>query len=463
MPITLTVITGLVALASVALSLRAPTVGSFFRGHSPAGQAPGILQLTLSQVTTWIFARSLMNAAILGYFYGYAGTLAYAAYYLSFLTGGAIIASLRFRHGFDSIQGFLAARFGHAGPIAYNIVVAIRLVSEIFANLLVIGLLFGADGSLAYVLSMFLVAVVTLAYSLAGGLHASIRTDAMQMGLLVFVLLILSAMALSQPDFDVAAMLGTSADASGPGWVLLAVALLQIWSYPMHDPVMMDRGFVADRRTTMHSFSHAAWVSIICIIAFGMLGVYAGMYQQTGDDFITTLTRLLGGEAIILLNIALIVSCMSTLDSTFSSASKLAAHDLGLVKPTVRNGRIAMALFLAAGLAMVYFGTKDLFAAVAVSGTASMFLTPVIIFSLWMGRTDVPVWSYLAAFATAVVAAAWYFAESAGHIALAEPLFGLTHKYSILLALSALTLLLGCSFFLMGIASGARRDRPTST
>ena len=98
--------------ASIAVSRRTLTVAGFYRGYSDSGEAPGLLTLTLSQVTTWIFARSLLNAAILGYLFGIAGTLAYAAYYLSFLVGGAALDSLRFRHGCTNIQGFLERQFG---------------------------------------------------------------------------------------------------------------------------------------------------------------------------------------------------------------------------------------------------------------------------------------------------------------------------------------------------------------
>ncbi|MGW8205642.1 MAG: hypothetical protein ACWGMY_01635 [Hyphomicrobiaceae bacterium] len=83
----LSLITGLVALGSILLSPAARSTGSFFSGHDATGKAPGVFALTFSQVTTWIFARSIMNAAILGYAYGIGGALAYAAYYLSFLTG----------------------------------------------------------------------------------------------------------------------------------------------------------------------------------------------------------------------------------------------------------------------------------------------------------------------------------------------------------------------------------------
>jgi len=101
MEYSLIAIAGIVAMLSIFLVPTAKTVNSFFSGTSPQGNAPTLFTLTFSQVTTWIFARSLMNAAILGYYYGIWGTLAYAAYYLSFLTGGKIIDQLRFQQGFN--------------------------------------------------------------------------------------------------------------------------------------------------------------------------------------------------------------------------------------------------------------------------------------------------------------------------------------------------------------------------
>lgn len=448
--------TALIAIASLALSPRVSTPESFYRGHAPSGALPDVVSLTLSQVTTWIFARSIMNAAILGYFFGIAGALAYAAYYLSFLTGAWIIASLRWRHGFDSVQGFLADRFGVAGPAAYNFVTGVRLLSEVFANLLVIGMLFGPAGSFAYIAAICAVGVITLIYSGLGGLHASIRTDMFQMVVFGVVLVILLGLSLGA-GFNAGAIAASTPDIENPGWVLLAVALTQIWSYPLHDPVMMDRGLIADRKTTMASFYHAAWISILCILAFGLIGVHAGLAKAPGEALIVTMTRIYGELPIILFNIALIVSCMSTLDSTLASAAKLSVFDMRSAAPTARNGRFAMALFLAGGLAMVFLGSKDLFSAVAVSGTASMFLAPVVFFSLWMGRKDVPAWSYVSAFVLAMAGAVLYFLEAGGHISWMAGLTGLEHKYSKLLVISLTVLIAGCGLFGAGILSRPKR------
>ena len=450
----LPVVVAVVALGSVLLSSNARSEAAFFKGQSSEGAAPSLLTLTFSQVTTWVFARSLMNAAILGFYYGIWGTLAYAAYYLSFLTGGRIIDSLRFEHGYDSVQSFLRDRFGRWGSGCYNFVVGIRLISEVFANLLVIGLLFGVAGSHSYIWAILGFAAVTLLYSMLGGLRASLKTDLYQMLLFILVLVLLLGLTLFSGQFALQDLLFIEFEFDQPGPILLAVALLQIWSYPMHDPVMMDRGFLADRQTTRRSFIHAAWISGLSIIAFGVLGVLAGAHAFSGEAMNTALSRLLGELPMLVFNIALVVSAMSTLDSTLSSSAKLVAVDMAVLKGSVRNGRTVMLLFMVLGLGFVFLGNKDLFSAVAVSGTASMYLAPVIFFSLWGKRRDIPLSSYLFSFALAVGGATLYFFESSGHSAW----LGEAHKYTKLLWISVAVMLGGClAFWLGGLSSRSQR------
>ncbi|MFD2230138.1 sodium:solute symporter family transporter [Alkalimarinus sediminis] len=445
LPITIAIL----ALVSILLSPKARAESGFFAGISPNGESPGLLTMILSQVTTWIFARSLLNAAILGFYYGIWGTVAYAAYYLSFLTGGLIIDSLRFKHGFNSVQDFLRDRFGSVGTRCYNFVIGLRLVSEVFANILVIGILFGSAGSSAYTIAVMAFAAVTLLYSMLGGLHASLRTDVFQMVVFIIVLVMLVFMVFSDGLVTVENLLATPFVISEPGPILLLVALLQIWSYPMHDPVMMDRGFIADRQTTRKSFIHAGWISVLCIMVFGSFGVIAGANAEAGEAMNAVLNRLLGDLPMFLFNAALVISAMSTLDSTLSSSAKLVAVDMRVVQPTIQNGRIVMVMFMLLGLAMVFFGNKDLFSAVAVSGTASMYLAPVVFFSLWAGVRDIPVWSYAAAFALAVGGAVLYFMESSGH----SMWLGEVHKYTKLLWICLAVLGGGILLFFIGGAT----------
>jgi len=437
---------GFVAISSVLLSPKAQTEGAFFKGLSATGEQPGLLTLTFSQVTTWIFARSLLNAAILGFYYGIWGTLAYAFYYFSFITGGRIVDSLRFEHGFDSVQGFLDARFGSWGTGCYNFVIGVRLISEVFANLLVIGILFGAAGSQTYTLTILAFAGVTLFYSMLGGLRASLRTDLFQMILFLGTLGMLVVLVVGSQNVGLSDLWFKPFDFTQPGPVLMLVALLQIWSYPMHDPVMMDRGFLADRETTRRSFFHACWISFLCILTFGCLGVLAGANAQTGEVMNDVLLRLLGEWPMLMFSGCLIISAMSTLDSTLSSSAKLVASDMGVLRMSLRNGRIVMAIFMILGLFLVFWGNKDLFSAVAVSGTASMYLAPVVFFSLWGKRDDIPVWSYLFSFILAITGAVLYFTESSGHSAL----LGDIHKYTKLLYICITVLGFGCLSFWAG-------------
>ncbi|MEM6409314.1 MAG: sodium:proline symporter [Pseudomonadota bacterium] len=448
-------ITGLLAAIIVVSFLVAPRragVEGFFSGQV-AGRAPGLLVLVLSQVTTWIFARSLMNAAILGYYYGFPGTLAYAAYYLSFLTGGYIVEQLRLRDA-GSVQNWLGALFGRAGTQSYNLVIALRLLSEVFANLLVVGLIFTAvmpEVPGAGTTAIIIVAILGLAYSAWGGLSAALRTDVVQMVAFLVVFAAAFLFLVASPEFSLAAIV-TSEGASGtrPGWVLLAVAFLQVFSYPAHDPVMMDRGFIADRAVTRRAFVHAFWLSTFCITGFGFFGIHAANLGAAYEgQLLGTWAQMFPDWIFILLMVSLLVSALSTLDSALSSASRLVVEELGWLRRSLAGGRVAMVVFMVLGGALTLWGNATLFDAVAVSGTASMFLTPVMV-AVFIFGWQVKLWAYLVSFAAAMIGAFAYFARSWDSVASALPE---AHKYEQLLAICIAVLVVGFA----AVALGHRR------
>ena len=447
----LIVIFAFVVIASLFAAPRRATVDGFFGGMSENGGAPGLWVLVLSQVTTWIFARSLMNAAILGYFYGIAGTLAYAGYYASFLTGGFIVLRLR-EGGATSVQDWLGARFGTAGTTTYNVVIGLRLLSEVFANLLVVGLIaaavFGGSGTLA----ILIVAVLGFAYSAWGGLSAALRTDVVQMVLFLVAFGAAFIALIAGPDFNLVAVL-TAPGTSGPynGWVLLVVAALQVFSYPAHDPAMMDRGFIADKKTTRRSFLHAFWISTLCIIGFGFFGIQASLTgAEYEGELIGTWSSMFPAWVFVLLMVSLLVSALSTLDSALASAARLVVDELRLAPRRLNGGRAVMVVFMLAGGALTLWGNKTLFDAVAVSGTASMFLSPVLIVGLVMGR-QIALWSYLVAFTSAILGAFAYFGRAWPSIAGILPE---GHKYEQLLVICIVVLVVGFAAVLAGARKG---------
>jgi hypothetical protein len=148
---------------------------------------------------------------------------------------------------------------------------------------------------------------------------------------------------------------------------------------------------------------------------------------------------------------------MSTLDSTLSSSAKLIAVDMKIVGTSVRNGRAIMLIFMLLGLLCVFYGNQDLFSAVAVSGTASLFLAPVVFFSIFGKQKDIPSWSYLFAFLIAMLGATLYFLESSGH----TQWLGDAHKYTKLLLISLVILAIGCGSFLIGKLLNSRILSPS--
>jgi Na+/proline symporter len=441
---------GAIVAASLLVAPRRVSIEGFFGGVTSAGRAPGLWTLVLSQVTTWIFARSLMNAAILGYYYGIAGTLAYAAYYGSFLTGGFIVGRLR-ENGSMSVQDWLGARFGAAGNGCYNLVIALRLLSEVFANLLVVGLIFNAVLAGSGTTAILIVALMGLVYSAWGGLSAALRTDVLQMLVFLVVFGVAFVFLVASPGFDLGAVVTAPGTAgSYNGWVLLVVALLQVFSYPAHDPVMMDRGFIADKDTTRRSFIHAFWISTLCIIGFGFFGIQASLTgAEYEGELIGTWAKMFPAWVFGALMISLLVSALSTLDSALASAARLVVEELKLAPRSLNGGRVVMVGFMIAGAALTLWGNATLFDAVAVSGTASMFLTPVLIVGLVMGR-QIAQWSYFAAFAAAMLGAVAYFGRGWAMFAAILPE---GHKYEQLLVICVVVLVAGFA----AVLAGARR------
>lgn len=433
--------------AIIALTLvmtpRRTTADGFFAGLDQDGTPPGLWTLVLSQVTTWIFARSLMNSAILGYYYGIAGVLAYAAYYVSFLTGGLIVARLR-ASGARSVQDWLGAHFGAVGQGCYNLVVSLRLLSEIFANLIVVGLIFVAvlpEFSDHKNLVIVIVTALVLAYSSRGGLSAALRTDVIQMAIFLVVFTAAFGALIVSPGFDFGAVI-TAGGVSGGynGWILLMVAFLQVFSYPAHDPVMMDRGFLTDEKTTRQSFVHAFWISTLCIVGFGFFGIQAALVGATYENqLIGTWSTMLPNWVFAALMVSLLVSALSTLDSALASSARLATEELRMVTRSVLGGRLAMVTIAVAGALLTLWGNQTLFDAVAVSGTASMFLTPILLAGLFLGRR-VSLLAFLVSFAAAMVGAMLYFARDA---AWAKTVLYEGHKYEQLLQICIAVLAVG--------------------
>ncbi len=119
----------------------------------------------------------------------------------------------------------------------------------------------------------------------------------------------------------------------------MLVAFLQVFSYPVHDPVMMDRGFLADPLTTRKSFLHAFWISSLCIIAFGMFGIQAALVgAEYEGQLLGTWAEMFPPWIYVALLVSLLISALSTLDSALASAARLVVDELHLAPRSLAVG-----------------------------------------------------------------------------------------------------------------------------
>ncbi|AZQ43540.1 sodium:solute symporter family transporter [Nonlabens ponticola] len=379
----------LIIASSVIFFILAPyakDVATFFKAQH-RGKAPSMMMLTGSLIISWIFAKSITNAANLGLEFGLVGGVAYAGYYLSFAVAGVIIYQLRTSGGYNSIHHFLTDKFDKQAVALFSILISFRLFNEVWSNTMVIGTYFGDIGSTPYYAAILVFTVLTLAYTLKGGLSSSIFTDVIQMVLFSVLLVIILSVIFSKPEISTTSVLNSGTWSMELGLNLFFAAILQSFSYPFHDPVLTDRGFITSPKVMRKSFLWAALLGGVCIVLFSLVGVYA---QQAGlqGQAAVEVAKKLGVVLLLIINFIMITSAASTLDSTFSSFSKLLTIDLNLGK-TVTFGRVMMVLVAVLGTIPVFLDAEIL-SATTISGTMVIGLTPV--FLLW--KMNAPKISY---------------------------------------------------------------------
>lgn len=377
------------------LSPLAKTTDEFFKATHKK-KAPNTLMLTGSLIISWIFAKSITIAANLGLSYGLVGGVAYAGYYLSFAVAGVVLYKIRVEGKYTSIHDFLSSKFGKGAMTIFSLLIAFRLFNEVWSNTMVIGSYFGETGSTNYYWAIVVFTFLTLSYAVKGGLSSSIFTDVIQMVLFGILLCIILWNIFSVEDFNVPKVLQSGTWSFDLGLNLLFAAIIQSFSYPFHDPVLTDRAFISSPKVTRKSFLWASVLGALCIILFSIIGVFAKQQGFSGQAAVQV-GKFFGVLVLLVINFIMITSAASTLDSTFSSFSKLLVLDLG-GKNSLTFGRGVMIAVAILGTLPVFLDAEIL-SATTISGTMVIGLTPVFIF--W--KKNVPKISFFLSVITGII------------------------------------------------------------
>ncbi|MEE9252055.1 MAG: Na+/proline symporter [Thermodesulfobacteriota bacterium] len=368
---------------------RRVTPAQFYRGGSAAGAEPGLVLLVSSAAVTWIFAKSIANAASLSSAFGVFGGIGYSLYYISFFTAAVAIYFIRTRGGHGSLAEFLTSKYGSLCAKLFLIAIAVRLLNEVWSNTKVTSLYFGPEGSEGYWTAAVVVTAFTLYYSVRGGLRSSMLTDGAQM-VIAAVLLVIILAALT-PGLAQSGLPRVDAASQMAGLTFCGLALVQTLSYPFHDPVLTDRAFIIEPRRMVKGMILAGVISGVFILLFSIVGLYARSFGIEGNPSVAV-PAAFGLPMLLVFNAIMLASAGSTLDSTFSSSAKLAARDWpsNKAEPTkmeVRYGMWVMAAIALLGnlpLLSIYMGDKvgpAIISATTISGTMVMGLAPIFLLS----------------------------------------------------------------------------------
>ncbi len=366
---------------------RRVSAPQFFDGRRNDDRTPGVLMVAMSAAVTWVFAKSIANASALAYGYGLAGGIGYTIYYLSFAVAGVAIWAIRRHSPYRSLSHLLADHYGPACARLFLLLVAFRLFNEIWSNTKVISLYFGAEGSAPYWWAAVLVTLFTVAYAWRGGMRASLTTDRLHI-ILAFALLAV-VLALLLPPLATHGLAPVPQATRDAGITFCLLAGVQIFSYPFHDPVLTDRGFLNAPGQALRAFLLAGLLSGCFIFLFSLIGLYGRAFGLAATPSVSVPASF-GIPMLMLFNAIMLVTGGSTIDSAFTSAAKLAGRDWRneRVEADARHlwtGRLAILAVAVVGnlpLLTLYMGDRvgpAVIAATTLSGTMVMGLAPIFL------------------------------------------------------------------------------------
>ncbi|MFZ2158900.1 MAG: hypothetical protein WAV72_22660 [Bradyrhizobium sp.] len=435
---------------------RKVEAGQFFNGRSDSGASPGIWLVAMSAAITWIFAKSIANASDLSFAFGITGAIGYTIYYLSFVVAGVAIYFLRTRGGYRSLPHMLVEKYGSVCAKLFLITIGFRLLNEVWSNTKVMSLYFGPEGSGSYWAAAILITLFTLSYAWTGGMRASLLTDRLQT-VVIFALLGV-VLAILLPGLESKGIPAVDAAAQNAGLTFCALAAVQILSYPFHDPVLTDRGFISKPRDMLKSFMIAGVLSGSFIFLFSIIGLYGKAYGLPANPSVTVPASF-GLIMMLMFNGIMLLSGGSTIDSTFTSVAKLSALDwkndgiqqFGTGITTGRLAILAVAILGNLPLLSIYAGDRigpAIIAATTISGTMVMGLAPIFLLSWLPGARTA---SFHLAFWPGLILGVLRAIETFAHVSIFPAALALgTGKYALDLGINVYGLLICTIGFFVG-------------
>ena len=375
----------------VASRKKAGGIDNFF----VAGRKGSSLFITGSLLATIIGGSAIMVTTGLGFTQGLTG-----AWWLLVGSIGLVVLGLFFAKKVRKLRIYtlpqlVAQQYDGRTALAASVLIVIAWLGIIAGQIVAAGKILSVLGIGSPLLWMVLFTIVFIVYTILGGQHAIIRTDALQIGIIfagVFGALALllvhlgglnglkDCLSSEQFAFPLSSQFG--------GMELIKFLLLVGLTYVV-GPDMYSRLFCAkDDKTAKVSVFWAALLVIplaFCITLIGM-GASALFPQISPEQALPTvikevLSPLLGGIVLA----ALLSAVMSSADTTLLSASTILVVDIiGWFRPSLSSSKILPR----SRWAIVLLGICSLVVALALKGVISALL---FAYTVYTGGVILPV------------------------------------------------------------------------
>lgn len=337
-------------------SKAAPTRDGFFVADRKSGMWPTAFSIS----ATFLYAFGCIFASVFAYAKGWAGVtwlmipnlIAVAS--VGFV-GYNLLKDDTLKKGFNFTDVIKNKYNNKVLTWFFTIMYLISAVYAITANLTGVGIVANyLAPDLNYISVLTVISVVVLTYTILGGLKASIRTDMVQMVLLLLVAVVGTSIVVANVG-GLGTVMSNWTDAKPAGlfdpsvlWIpgILLLALLS--GSAMADNGLYQRIYALNDKTKV--FKTFLIGGTLMIIVIGGLGLMAGSIFST--DLVPSKPHLAGTMVLeqaggvfllVLFVVALLCASASTIDSALNSAGSIVANDLIKTKDSVRTGKIVIA------------------------------------------------------------------------------------------------------------------------
>lgn len=344
-PVFIAALFGLAMLAVSLIRKRSSGLDVFLVADRSVGTWTG----ALSAASTWIWAPALFIAAQKAYQQGIAGLMWFTVPNVGSLVLFAFLA-VRIRNRFPkgyTLPEFIAAKFDTKTHLIYLFGFFSLQICSLAVQLIAGAAMLSAMSSLGYKSGVVLLAVLFTAYSLIDGLRTSIRTDLIQM------LIILAGIVILVPESILKAG-GMKTIVNGLGGIegrfrnlfdpyvaysfgiTVTIGLL---SGPVGDQQHWQRAFAFRKGTARNGYLLGALIFAIVPVSLGLLGFIAAGDPQIVPEIVSgavhpqqvgpeVVGSLLPGWGILLFMLMILGGLASTGDSALCAGGSMAVVDI---------------------------------------------------------------------------------------------------------------------------------------